>query len=339
ASDIDMPVLPIVLLLNLGTGVTSVIADYNSRKPLSLKPERLVEQIRAAGVNRFTSSPYVLQRLAEYVLEQKISLTFRRVFTGGAPVFPREANVFVNAFPNCERIIVYGSTEAEPISSIEAKELVEKQNKGLMAGETKITNHGLNVGFPYRLTRVKILPITPEPLNFSSEETLAQASLEAGKIGEIVVSGPHVLRHYVDNPEAERMAKIFIGKNVWHRTGDSGFFNSAGELFLCGRCSTLIPFPDGYLVTFAVEYYFSQHEGIVAGTVLQENTKIFAVIEALPNSNKKAIRDSILSDYAHAIHTVYFIARMPRDPRHFSKIDYGKLKELIKRGETEELVD
>ncbi len=336
-SDIDMPVLPIVLLLNLGTGVTSVIADYNSRKPLSLKPERLVEQIRAAGVNRFTSSPYVLQRLAEYVLAQNIDVSFRRMFTGGAPVFPREASLFAKAFPNSESIIVYGSTEAEPISSITATDLVDKQRKGLFSGEENIANNGLNVGFPYRLTRVKILPITTEPLSFASEEALEQTCLPVGKIGEIVVSGPHVLRHYVDNPEAEKLAKIFIGENVWHRTGDSGFFNTAGELFLCGRCSTLIPFPDGYLVTFAVEYALSQQEGIVSGTVLHERTNVFAVIEATPHADKKAIQENILLHYAYAINAVYFIAKMPRDPRHFSKIDYGKLNVLIQQGQLEDL--
>jgi olefin beta-lactone synthetase len=331
-SDIDMPVLPIVLLLNLGTGVTSVIADYNSRKPLSLKPERLVEQIRAAGVNRFTSSPYVLKCLAEYVLAQNIQLSFRRMFTGGAPVFPLEAGVFIKAFPDSPCIVVYGSTEAEPISSIEARELSEKQGKGLFSGDDSILESGLIVGIPYRLTRVKILPITTEQLSFSSEDALEQACLPTGKIGEIVVSGPHVLRHYVDNPEAEKLAKIFIGENVWHRTGDSGFFNTSGELFLCGRCSTLIPFPDGYLASFAVEYNLAQQEGIVAGTVLHERTSVFAVIEATTNADKKTIQENILSHYAYAISKVYFIEKMPRDPRHFSKIDYGKLNVLIKEG-------
>ncbi|NJM17110.1 MAG: hypothetical protein HC896_18550 [Bacteroidales bacterium] len=33
ANDVDMPVLPIVLFVNLGVGCTSVIADFNVAEP------------------------------------------------------------------------------------------------------------------------------------------------------------------------------------------------------------------------------------------------------------------------------------------------------------------
>lgn len=41
-----MPVLPIVLLINLGTGSTSVIAPFKASKPSSIKPAKIVEQIK-----------------------------------------------------------------------------------------------------------------------------------------------------------------------------------------------------------------------------------------------------------------------------------------------------
>ncbi|HLG04478.1 MAG TPA: AMP-binding protein, partial [Bacteroidia bacterium] len=95
-TDIDMPLLPIVLLLNLGTGVTSVIADFNSRRPADIQPEIIWNQIKQYRVNRLTASPFVVEQLAEANIAGKTSL---RIFTGGAPVFPAQAKKMLKGLP------------------------------------------------------------------------------------------------------------------------------------------------------------------------------------------------------------------------------------------------
>ena len=60
--------------------------------------------------------------------------------------------------------------------------------------------------------------------------------LPPDKIGEIVVKGPTVMRGYEDNPEAN--AKSFA--NGWLRTGDQGFLDSDGYLFITGRFKEII---------------------------------------------------------------------------------------------------
>ena len=317
-SDIDMPVLPIVLLLNLGTGVTSVIADYNSRKPETLDTEKIWAQVRKWKCNRITASPYVIEKLAED-RTHRVDADGMRIFTGGAPVFPDQAKKMSEGFRGASIQIVYGSTEAEPISSIFADELARRENE---------LERGLPVGKPYHGTSVRILPVTNEAITATSESALQQLALPAEQVGEIVVSGDHVLRHYIDNPEAEQLNKIFIGDNVWHRTGDAGFTGKNGELYLCGRSSTLIRDANGKLLApFLWEGWFRSVHGVSAGTVLQREDMILAVLEVKVNADRDAISATVNARYPFS--KLIFVERIPRDPRHFSKIDYGKLGEMM----------
>jgi acyl-CoA synthetase (AMP-forming)/AMP-acid ligase II len=66
----------------------------------------------------------------------------------------------------------------------------------------------------------------------------------ANQIGEIWVAGPHVAHGYWRNPEATGAS--FNGRiagedsALWLRTGDLGFVDAAGELFITGRIKDLI---------------------------------------------------------------------------------------------------
>jgi acyl-CoA synthetase (AMP-forming)/AMP-acid ligase II len=67
----------------------------------------------------------------------------------------------------------------------------------------------------------------------------------ADQIGEIWVNGPNVARAYWRNPEASQVdlnARI-VGDDDgadWLRTGDLGFVNETGELFITGRIKDLV---------------------------------------------------------------------------------------------------
>ena len=54
--------------------------------------------------------------------------------------------------------------------------------------------------------------------------------------GEVVIQGPNVIRGYEDNPEAN--ATSFT--NGWFRTGDQGYLDESGCLYLVGRIKELI---------------------------------------------------------------------------------------------------
>lgn len=68
--------------------------------------------------------------------------------------------------------------------------------------------------------------------------------LEPGLVGEVWVAGPHVAQGYWRNPEATASAfKVQIaagGAPCWLRTGDLGFLNEDGELYITGRIKDII---------------------------------------------------------------------------------------------------
>ncbi|MGD9614027.1 MAG: fatty acyl-AMP ligase [Alphaproteobacteria bacterium] len=68
--------------------------------------------------------------------------------------------------------------------------------------------------------------------------------LDTGRIGEIRVSGPNVARGYWRNPEASAAAfgAAIAGEAglCWLRTGDLGFLDDDGELFVTGRIKDIV---------------------------------------------------------------------------------------------------
>lgn len=319
--DICMPVLPIVLLINLGAGVTSVIADFNARKPLSMKPGKVADQLVRYEVNSIIASPFFFRQLSKYLIDNDLVLNgIEKIFTGGAPVFPIEAERYRRAFPSADIRIVYGSTEAEPISSITAEELTDRQDNALA--------RGLKVGEVEGSASVKIIDIRDENIAVADMKALEDREVAQGEIGEIIVSGKHVLREYLRNPDASMRNKIFVGEQCWHRTGDSGYLDAQGRLFLTGRCSSLVRLHGQILPTFVFENHFQTLDGIEIGTILLWKGKIIAVAEL----RESAVRDqakAAISAVHEAIEEVVLIKKMPRDPRHHSKVDYEKLKTML----------
>ncbi len=63
----------------------------------------------------------------------------------------------------------------------------------------------------------------------------------AGERGEIVIQGSNVMKGYYKNPEATKE----VLKDGWLWTGDLGYFDEDGFLFVTGRAKALLIAPDG----------------------------------------------------------------------------------------------
>ncbi|HMD64046.1 MAG TPA: fatty acyl-AMP ligase [Stellaceae bacterium] len=72
----------------------------------------------------------------------------------------------------------------------------------------------------------------------------ARMPLGPGLVGEVWVAGPHVSQGYWHNPEATasvfRVRTASGGAQCWLRTGDLGFLDEDGELYITGRIKDLI---------------------------------------------------------------------------------------------------
>jgi acyl-CoA synthetase (AMP-forming)/AMP-acid ligase II len=295
----DLPTLPIVLLINLGMGVTSVLPDWNPSKPQNLIPQNIFRQINNHKVQSITASPFFIRQLALSGGHPGIE----RIVTGGAPVFPCEAQEIREKFQNARCTVVYGSTEAEPVSSISFDELVDT-----------VATEGLCTGDIHKDTQLKIIPLHYPP---GAYHNLPEHNQK--EIGEIIVAGPHVLEHYFRNKDAETQNKLHIEGKIWHRTGDSGFIKE-NKLWLTGRCSQLIEANGRLISPFVIEGRL-QAKGIT-GTMLLAGGEPTLIVEGSEEKLKERVPDMGFC--------VRYVDLIPRDKRHFSKIDYGRLGEMLK---------
>lgn len=317
SADVCLTTLPIVLFLNLGVGCTSVIANYNSRKPAKNDFTSLVGVIEQEKVTQLIASPFFVKSLSDEIISKNKKLPYlNKIFTGGGPVFPQEAKLYQEAFPKAFVKVVYGSTEAEPISSIILRDL--------LASSTK-TIKGLNVGAIHESIKLKVISIQNNSIQKCKDEALREMVLDNGQIGEIIVSGNHVLKTYFKGEQFFKRNKIVTDSDIWHRTGDSGFFEN-GNLYLTGSVNQLFLENEKWFSPFLLENELLQIDGITGGTiVLVQQQKILVVESTLPESTLQKLLVNIPYDQ------ILVYAEIPRDPRHHTKIEYGLLRAKIEK--------
>jgi olefin beta-lactone synthetase len=323
--DVDLCTLPIFLLANLASGVTSVIPDADLRSPAAIDPVPVDAQIRATQPTRTVASPAFLSRLVTYAAEAGRPLdTFRHVYTGGAPVFPWVLDAIASASPDASVVAVYGSTEAEPIAEIDRGAVTAADREAMARGA------GLLVGQPTSSITLRILPdCWGTPVGPWTATDFERETLAAGAIGEIVVTGDHVLAGYLDGYGDEE-TKIRVDQRVWHRTGDAGYLDAEGRLWLLGRCSAKASDSAGVLYPFAVECAAGDVPGVVrtAFVMHRERRVLVAQIEGDASSIRRKLMDRL--EWAQ-LADVVFVPRIPLDRRHNAKVEYQTLMRMLER--------
>jgi acyl-CoA synthetase (AMP-forming)/AMP-acid ligase II len=324
-AEVDLATLPIFALANLASGLTTVIPPVDLRHVGQVDAALVVHALRRGGVMRTTASPAFLERVVDYCLRQRLTLEMlRRVYTGGAPVFPRTLARIQQVCPNALVTAVYGSTEAEPIAQIDYHAMTPRDLTSMVAGR------GLLAGTPEPCLHVRILgarwgqPVAP--LNAAE---FAAACQPTGEPGEIVVSGAHVLKGYLHGIGDEQ-TKFRVADTLWHRTGDAGYLDEAGRLWLLGRCEACIHDDRGTVYPFAVEAAVLQQNPAVrrAALLALEGQRWLAleVTREAPADLVEQVRRQTASMHLDAIGV---FRRVPVDKRHNAKIDYPALRRLL----------
>ena len=188
---------------------------------------------------------------------------------------------------------------------------------------------GLLVGKPADGCEVRIVRSHPNASlgPFAGECFLAQCLAE-GEIGEIVVHGPHVLSGYA-NPARNAGNKIEVDGRIWHRTGDAGYFDQNGRLWLVGRCDAVINDDHGVVYPFQVEYAMSGTPGVRRSALRARNGRRVLVLETSGRRFEANCANAARCVARHGIDHIVTIRRIPMDKRHDAKIDYPALYRLL----------
>jgi acyl-CoA synthetase (AMP-forming)/AMP-acid ligase II len=319
-TDIDMPTLPVFALHDLAAGCTCVLPDFDPRDPGQIDARAVLAQMRDEGVTTCSASPSFFDALLG---AGGGTLSLRAVFTGGAPVLPALARRLAS-LPDTEAHVVYGSTEAEPIASIHARDVVA-------ALETP--EPGLCAGRPVDEIALRIVRAQEGPIELGAGGW-ADWEIAAGATGEIVVTGDHVLPGYLDDPASDRENKVRDGARVWHRTGDAGRLDPHGRLWLMGRIRQRFERDGRVTWPLPVELAALRVAGITHAAyavkpIAPGMTRALLCVEATAGVAVVDVRAAVAPA---PVDNVVVLDRIPRDPRHASKTDIGALLARLEHG-------
>ena len=189
---------------------------------------------------------------------------------------------------------------------------------------------GLLVGEPVSAIDIRILCQSwGNPITSYTQAEFTANCLPPEDVGEIVVSGNHVLSGYLHG-DGNQATKFKVEGTVWHRTGDAGYLDKFGRLWLLGRCHACIKDSYGILYAFAVECLAQHHPGVRRAAVVSHQGKRILMVE-LDRKSAKANLTSLHKSLAWAsVQAIQVYRQLPVDRRHNSKIDYPALRGLLK---------
>ena len=344
-NDLDLPVFPIFSLNNLAAGVTTILPAINVAEPADNDPYVLFTQIKGEGITTLTLNPSLLNGLNKYCLEKGYTLPgLRRVAAGGAAVSRDVVEEFTKIAPNAELVVMYGSTEAEPMAHITGSEMLAQRS--VTADDPELVDAGVNVGHFAEGLQYKFIKIVRGPIEIASDKQWAELEVAPGSVGELLVAGEHVCRAYYNNPEAFKTSKIRDHNNiVWHRTGDLGRLDEKKNIWIVGRIHNAIERDKKYFFPVQAEVVLKRQPYTrlaaylgVPDEKLGEKTVCVVAPKINGEINDKKLcaeRETEIRRVMHKngipVDQVIFHPDIPMDLRHRSKVEYGVLRDELKK--------
>lgn len=196
-----------------------------------------LDLLTRTGANVLPAVPTLVQALIKAGEKARPHLTaLRVVVTGGAPLSDelRRAWAGVSGAMLAEG---YGLTEASPVVCCAAFEVPSKP---------------LSIGQPLPGTDIRFIDVeTGEPVPLGGK-------------GELQVRGPQVMLGYFENEEANHHTFV----DGWLRTGDVGYMDSEGYVFLVDRIKDLIICSGFNVYPRVIEEALLHHEAVEEANVI-----------------------------------------------------------------------
>ena len=311
--DRDLQPFPVFLLANLGRGVTSYIPWGRKQDVEAADMRAIYGMMENEKINILTASPAFLDLLMAEAHSQGAwdFPGIKKIFCGGGAVTRGLVEKSGKYFKGADFTAAYGSTEAEPICDISMEQLSASYKIASMPGTC--------AGAPVKETKVKI-------------KTDGYAKLLKAQPGEILVSGKHVCDRYFDVDRKTIVMKPGDKNGVfWHNTGDIGCKDAKGRIWFCGRVNNLISVGNKKIPAEAVELAILASCGFRPVILETEGVNILVVEkkdEAAAAGEDGNIR-AVMGKYGVKTAQTRVVGKIPKDPRHRTKIDYAKLRVLL----------
>ncbi len=189
------------------------------------------------GVNILPAVPTLIAALAKAGARAQPHLGALEVVVSGGASLPNETRA---AFAKVSKALLaegYGLTEASPV---------------VCCAALRVPSKPLSIGQPLPATDVRFVDI----------DTGQLAPL--GERGELQVKGPQVMLGYYNNPQATKDAFV----DGWLRTGDVGYMDKDGYVFLVDRIKDMIICSGFNVYPRTIEEALSEHPAVDENNVI-----------------------------------------------------------------------
>ncbi len=166
--------------------------------------------------------------------------TLRWISHGASPIALELLKRSLELF-SCELIHLYGATELSPLATVFRHE------------DTFLNDP----------QRAKSCGVVPPGVNLEIRDPDGNG-LPAGEVGEVTVKGPNVMVGYWNKPEQTADA---LDNDGWYSTGDVGFLDDEGYLYLVDRSKDMIVSGGENVYCSEVEDAIYANKGVLEATV------------------------------------------------------------------------
>lgn len=210
----------------------------------SFTPDATLEAIETHRPSHILLVPVMLQMvMASPKLAETDVSSLELIAYGASPITQAALENGFKCFPKAQFLQAFGQTELSPVATVLATDyhVVEGPKAG------KLRSAG-------RATRCVEIRVVDDDGN----------ELPRGEVGEITVKGPITMLGYWQKPDVT--AKTI--RNGWVHTGDAGYMDDEGFIFLMDRLKDMIVSGGENVYSAEVENAIGQHPAVATSAVI-----------------------------------------------------------------------
>lgn len=255
-------------------------------------PERVLQSIQEHRVTGCALVPAMVQMLCQQPDFESFDLSSLEVIGyGAASSTESQLRFAMSKFPTAKFVQVYGMTETSVLTVLTGEDH--------RVGGKRLTSAGRPT------PAIEIDVVDPQG-----------RSLGPGEVGEVITRGDHLMAGYWNKPEATEAAV----RDGWLHTGDAGYFDEDGYLYIADRLKDMIISGGENVYSAEVENALATHPSVASSAVIgipdeQWGERVHAVVVLRAGASTTAAElrahaKSLIAGYK-APRSVEFIEALP----------------------------